>query len=306
MGELKPGWRRVKFGEVVRLVTDRCDPVNSGIERFVGLEHIEPGDLRVRSSGRSLGGNHLHQPLPTGPGALRQAAGLPTQGRSRGLRWRVFRRHLCAGERGSGTPPTRIAALHLPDRCVLRARCGHFSRLAVSEDQLDEPRGVRVRAASAGGAGALGECTPIFPSSIQCCGSSDTCGGTGTTRNAFSLVSPRTGSERRFPQTLEAHYRRWSRENSGRYQKTSGQFGWYEYATLPESCQRIGWVYRLVRYNGDQCALGRSRSMRIAGWRYPDQQGQFYELGRAWGHLPENTRQALLLSRSLDAIPCRG
>jgi type I restriction enzyme S subunit len=51
MSEMKPGWRRVKFGEVVRLVSDRCDPVGAGIERFVGLEHIEPGDLRVRSWG---------------------------------------------------------------------------------------------------------------------------------------------------------------------------------------------------------------------------------------------------------------
>jgi type I restriction enzyme, S subunit len=51
MGEPKPGWRRVRFGEVVRLVSERCDPVSSGIERFVGLEHIEPGNLRVRSWG---------------------------------------------------------------------------------------------------------------------------------------------------------------------------------------------------------------------------------------------------------------
>jgi type I restriction enzyme, S subunit len=51
MSELKPGWRRVRFGDVVRLVSDRCDPLNSGIERFVGLEHIQPGDLRIRSWG---------------------------------------------------------------------------------------------------------------------------------------------------------------------------------------------------------------------------------------------------------------
>jgi restriction endonuclease S subunit len=56
MGELKPGWRRVRFGEVVRLVSERCDPVNSGIERFVGLEHIEPGDLRVRLWGNVADG----------------------------------------------------------------------------------------------------------------------------------------------------------------------------------------------------------------------------------------------------------
>lgn len=49
---LKPGWRRVKFGEVVRLSKARCqDPLADGIERFVGLEHLEPGDLRIRSWG---------------------------------------------------------------------------------------------------------------------------------------------------------------------------------------------------------------------------------------------------------------
>jgi type I restriction enzyme, S subunit len=36
----------------VRLCTDRCaDPVAEGIERYVGLEHLEPNDLRIRSWG---------------------------------------------------------------------------------------------------------------------------------------------------------------------------------------------------------------------------------------------------------------
>ena len=49
---LKPGWTQVKFGDVVRLNTDRCaDPIGEGIERYVGLEHIEPEDLRIRRWG---------------------------------------------------------------------------------------------------------------------------------------------------------------------------------------------------------------------------------------------------------------
>lgn len=49
---LKPGWRRVKFGDVVRLSKARSqDPLADGIERYVGLEHLEPGDLRIRSWG---------------------------------------------------------------------------------------------------------------------------------------------------------------------------------------------------------------------------------------------------------------
>lgn len=49
---LKPGWRLVKFGDVVRLSKARSqDPLADGIERYVGLEHLEPGDLRIRSWG---------------------------------------------------------------------------------------------------------------------------------------------------------------------------------------------------------------------------------------------------------------
>ncbi|PLX75224.1 MAG: restriction endonuclease [Azoarcus sp.] len=50
--DLKPGWRRVKFGDVVRLSKARSkDPLADGIERYVGLEHLEPGDLRIRRWG---------------------------------------------------------------------------------------------------------------------------------------------------------------------------------------------------------------------------------------------------------------
>lgn len=49
---MKPGWRRVKFGDVVRLSKARSqDPLGDGIERYVGLEHLEPSDLRIRSWG---------------------------------------------------------------------------------------------------------------------------------------------------------------------------------------------------------------------------------------------------------------
>jgi len=45
-------WSRVKFGDVVQLNRDRiADPLAEGVERYVGLEHIEPEDLRVRSWG---------------------------------------------------------------------------------------------------------------------------------------------------------------------------------------------------------------------------------------------------------------
>jgi|GEM_PF-950409 len=54
---LKPGWHWVKFGDVVRLNTERCaDPVTAGIERYVGLDHIEPEDLRIRRWGQVADG----------------------------------------------------------------------------------------------------------------------------------------------------------------------------------------------------------------------------------------------------------
>ena len=57
MEGMKPGWRRVKFGDVVRLSKARSqDPLADGFERYVGLEHLEPGDLRIRSWGNVADG----------------------------------------------------------------------------------------------------------------------------------------------------------------------------------------------------------------------------------------------------------
>ncbi len=54
---LKHGWRKVKFGDVVRLSKARCaDPLAEGVERYVGLEHLEPGDLRIRRWGNVADG----------------------------------------------------------------------------------------------------------------------------------------------------------------------------------------------------------------------------------------------------------
>ncbi len=45
-------WPIVAFGDVVKLNRDRiADPVAAGIERYLGIEHIEPEDLRIRRWG---------------------------------------------------------------------------------------------------------------------------------------------------------------------------------------------------------------------------------------------------------------
>ncbi len=48
MSALKPGWKMVKFGEVVKNanLVER-DPEANGIERIVGLEHIDPENLHI-------------------------------------------------------------------------------------------------------------------------------------------------------------------------------------------------------------------------------------------------------------------
>jgi type I restriction enzyme S subunit len=56
-GRLKPGWTPVAFGDVVRLSTERSSsPDAAGFDRYVGLEHLDPGDLRIRRWGRVVDG----------------------------------------------------------------------------------------------------------------------------------------------------------------------------------------------------------------------------------------------------------
>lgn len=48
----KPGWTRVAFGDVVTSVSDRIDnPADAGVERYVGLEHLDSDSLAIRRWG---------------------------------------------------------------------------------------------------------------------------------------------------------------------------------------------------------------------------------------------------------------
>jgi len=52
MNDLKPGGQRVKFGELANCVNDRVDdPSTAGVERYVGLEHLDPESLTIRRWG---------------------------------------------------------------------------------------------------------------------------------------------------------------------------------------------------------------------------------------------------------------
>lgn len=44
----REGWTRVRFGDIADHINDRVDdPKAAGVERYVGLEHLDPGSLRI-------------------------------------------------------------------------------------------------------------------------------------------------------------------------------------------------------------------------------------------------------------------
>lgn len=50
--ELPKGWRVVRFDEMAQLVNDRVDdPSEAGVERYIGLEHLDPKSLKIRRWG---------------------------------------------------------------------------------------------------------------------------------------------------------------------------------------------------------------------------------------------------------------
>ena len=56
--DLKPGWRRVKFGDVVRQCKEKADPDTSGLERYIAGDHMDTDDLRLRRWGE-IGSGYL-------------------------------------------------------------------------------------------------------------------------------------------------------------------------------------------------------------------------------------------------------
>jgi len=52
----RKGWKRVRFGDVVENCNETCDPTDAGLERFIAMEHLEPGSLHVRSWGNVADG----------------------------------------------------------------------------------------------------------------------------------------------------------------------------------------------------------------------------------------------------------
>ncbi len=53
IGPLPAHWRVVRLGEVATLFTRGIDPANAGAKRYIGLEHIEPGNIRIQHWGKA-------------------------------------------------------------------------------------------------------------------------------------------------------------------------------------------------------------------------------------------------------------
>lgn len=52
MAELKPGWRAWRFDQIATNITERIDdPSEAGVERYVGLEHLDSDSLKIRRWG---------------------------------------------------------------------------------------------------------------------------------------------------------------------------------------------------------------------------------------------------------------
>ncbi len=63
----RKGWKKVTFGEVCRnLNISERDPLAAGIERYVGLEHIEPENLHIKSWGSVADGTTFTKKFQAG------------------------------------------------------------------------------------------------------------------------------------------------------------------------------------------------------------------------------------------------
>ena len=53
IGPIPAHWQVVRLGEVATLSTKAVDPANAGAKRYIGLEHIEPGNIRIQHWGKA-------------------------------------------------------------------------------------------------------------------------------------------------------------------------------------------------------------------------------------------------------------
>ena len=89
-GRLKAGWTLVAFGDVIRRSTERsADPGAAGVDRYVGLEHLTPGELAIRRWGDVGSGTTFTNIFRARSRVVRKAPRLPPQGRRPGFQRRL-------------------------------------------------------------------------------------------------------------------------------------------------------------------------------------------------------------------------
>jgi len=66
IGPIPAHWRVVRLGEVAILSTKAVDPANAGTKRYIGLEHIEPGNIRIQRWGKADDVRSLKTPFQQG------------------------------------------------------------------------------------------------------------------------------------------------------------------------------------------------------------------------------------------------
>lgn len=66
-GTLPPGWRMVRFGDVVRNVDiNERSPLENGFDRFVGLDHLDPESLHIKRWGQVADGTTFTRKFVSG------------------------------------------------------------------------------------------------------------------------------------------------------------------------------------------------------------------------------------------------
>ena len=56
--KMTPGWRQVKFGDVVQQCKEKADPDTFGLDRYIAGDHMDTDDLRLRRWG-DVGSGYL-------------------------------------------------------------------------------------------------------------------------------------------------------------------------------------------------------------------------------------------------------
>ena len=145
----KANGEKVVFGDVVGLCRTRSrNPQDDGFERYIGLEHLDPGELKVRRWASVADGTTFTNVFRPGQVLFgkrrayqRKIAVADFSG--------VCSSDIYVFEPRDGASASRAASLPLPDQRVLRFCDWYFGRLAVAPNILGQPCELRVHPAAA-------------------------------------------------------------------------------------------------------------------------------------------------------------